>query len=86
MGFKKFCETKEQKIDKGKEKEFEKLYDEYKDKNEDELLSELMKNVQKQKRDGTFNYDSIAKTVDGLSPFLTKEQNLKIKDILKQLR
>ena len=92
MGFKDYCNNYEkEKITKssvGNEntKNVEELYDKYKDKNEDELLSELFKNVAKQKEDGTFNYEGLLNTINKVSPFLSKEQNLKIKEILKNIQ
>ena len=91
MGFKDFC--KNDSDTKIQDKNFnqstkmvEELYDEYKDKSEDELLNELFKNVAKQKSEGTFNYEGLASTIEKVSPFLTKEQNLKIKEILKNIK
>lgn len=92
MGFKNYCKNSNQtnknyeNLGSDKTKRVEELYDEYKDKNEDELLAELFKNVQKQKQDGTFDYDALVNTVNKIAPFLTKEQNLKIKDLLEKIK
>ena len=84
MGFKDFCKTSQSETTNNTKK-VEDLYDKYKDKNQDELLSELFSSVQKQKENGTFNYDAICDMVNKMSPFLTKEQNLKIKELLSRL-
>lgn len=89
MGFKEYCNrssniSEEQNYNQTKN--VEELYDKYKDKSQDELLAELLKNVDKQKKDGTFNYDGLVKTIEKVSPFLTKEQNSKIKEILKNIQ
>lgn len=92
MGFKEYSNSSKQedvktKQDRQREEEkLEQIYNNFKDKNEDELLSELFKNVENQKQNGTFNYDGLKNTIDKISPFLTKEQNLKIKEILAKLR
>ena len=88
MGFKEYCgkETCNHESSKIEEERVEDLYNKYKDKNEDELIIELIKNVEKQKRDGTFKYDALIKTLEKLRPFLTKEQNEKIKEILKKIQ
>ena len=90
MGFKDFCKSQEnEKKDVDYEqntKRVEKLYDEYKDKSEDELMSELINNVAKQKQDGTFDYNNIQNMLEKLSPFLTPEQNLKVKELLKKIK
>ena len=92
MGFKEYCKNNQSEnvntknFTEKETKRVEELYDEYKDKNEDELLSELFKNVNKQKKDGTFNYNSLKSTIDRMSPFLTKEQNLKIKELLEKIK
>ena len=91
MGFKNFCmnenaKEKENNLNKEQEQKVEELYDKYKDKNEDELMSELLNNVAKQKQDGNFNYNSIAETLEKLSPFLNAEQNLKLKELLQKIK
>lgn len=89
MGFKDYCKSSEKM--NGDEtgdntKKVEDLYEKYKDKNEDELLKELLKNVEKQKREGSFNYQGLINTIDKILPFLSKEQNLRIKQILENIK
>ncbi len=89
MGFKDFCKNSEKINDRENRdntQKVEDLYERYKDKSEDELLNELLKNVEKQKKDGSFNYQGLINTIDKVSPFLSKEQNLKIKEILKNIK
>ena len=87
MGFKDYCNNTSFKSNKkDDEKKVEELYNKYKDKDEDELFSELLKNVDKQKQDGIFDYNSLTQMVNKISPFLTKEQNLKIKDLLEKIK
>ena len=95
MGFKEYCNTnnnednkfsKTEKMAKEETEKVERLYEQYKDKNEDELLNELFKNVAKQKSEGTFNYNSLIDTINKLSPFLTKEQNLRLNDLLQKIK
>ncbi len=91
MGFKDFSKNYNHKSAEGKEdinntKKVEDIYEKYKDKNEEELLSELCKNVAKQKQDGTFDINSLNEMASKMSPFLTKEQNLKLKEIINQIK
>ena len=55
-------------------------------KNSDELLRELMENVQKQKVDGTFDYNNLESMVNTISSYLTNEQKNKIYDLLQRIR
>lgn len=87
MGFKDYCKNESKTVNNEEQsKKVEEIYDKFKDKNEDELMSELLNNVAKQKQDGTFNYNSIAETVEKLSPFLNADQKLKIKEILQKIK
>lgn len=89
MGFKDYCKNSEKINDneaRDNTKKIEDLYEKYKDKNEDELLNELLKNVEKQKKEGSFNYQGLINTIDKISPFLSKEQNLRIKEILENIK
>lgn len=92
MGFKDYCKEKKenshakQEFTEKQKEDIEGIYNKFKDKSQDELISELFKNVESQKQNGTFNYDGLINTINKLSPFLTKEQNLKIEDILKSIK
>lgn len=91
MGFKDFSKNYNHKSFEGKDeinnnKRVEDIYEKYKDKNEDELLSELFKNVAKQKQEGTFDINLLNEMASKMSPFLTKEQNLKLKEIINQIK
>lgn len=88
MGFKDFCnnaQKNEQKINTNEEKNIEEVYEKYKNKSQDELIEELFKNVNEQKQNGTFNYEGLKNTIQKVSPFLTREQNLKLKELLGKL-
>ena len=86
MGFKDYCNTNNSKNENFESKKVEDVYEKYKDKNEDELLSELYKNINIQKQNGTFNYESLVSAVNKISPFLNNEQKLKIKDLLEKIK
>lgn len=88
MGFKNYNKeqnNEEEKIKKEANK-INALYNEYKGMSEDELINELYKYVTKQKQDGTFDYDSLNNMLNQLTPFLTSEQQNKMKDILNSLK
>lgn len=90
MGFKDFCKEKECenkiKSQSINDENAEEIFNKYKDMEQDQLLLELYKNIEKQKKDGTFNYNGLCEMVEKMSPFLSKEQNLKIKQILKEIK
>lgn len=88
MGFKNYSNNKnidEEKI-KQETNKINTLYNEYKGMSEDELINELYKYVAKQKQDGTFDYDSLTKMLNQLTPFLTSEQQNKMNYILNSLK
>ena len=87
MGFKNFSnKTKVEGFDENKKKSIEEIYNTYKDKQEDELLAELFKNINKQKQNGTFDYNGLVSAINNMSPFLSNEQSVKIKEILEKIR
>ena len=88
MGFKNFDKSNDIKEEdlKKESKKVQKLYNEYKDKSEDELVAELYKYVQKQKDNGTFDYDSLSNMLEKISPFLSAQQKQKMKEILVSLK
>ena len=90
MGFKEYCNGNDTERNKDNskiaEEKVEDLYNKYKDKNEDELLFELLKNVELQKKEGKFNYETLVKMIEKMSPFLSDEQRIRIKEILKKIQ
>ena len=90
MGFKEYCNDNDTERNKDNskiaEEKVEDLYNKYKDKNEDELLFELLKNVELQKKEGKFNYEALVKIIEKMSPFLSDEQRIRIKEILKKIQ
>ena len=88
MGFKNYNKEQNNEEEKIKQEanKINALYNEYKGMSEDELINELYKYVTKQKQDGTFDYDSLNNMLNQLTPFLTSEQQNKMKDILNSLK
>lgn len=88
MGFKNYNKEQNNEEEKIKQEanKINALYNEYKGMSEDELINELYKYVAKQKLDGTFDYDSLNNMLNQLTPFLTSEQQNKMKDILNSLK
>lgn len=64
----------------------ENLYNQYKNKSEDELVEELYKHVAKQKQNGTFDYNTLCKMLEKISPLLSTQQKQKMKEILENLK
>ena len=61
-------------------------YQTYKDMNKEELNSELLKQVNKQKSDGTFDYEKLENMVNALQGTLPQENFENIKRILQSLK
>ncbi|MBE7082588.1 MAG: hypothetical protein E7378_02805 [Clostridiales bacterium] len=68
------------------EQKVEDLYNKYKGKDQDQLLTQLFENVQKQKSEGTFDYQKLCAMIDKISPFLSVEQQQKIKSLLAKIK
>ena len=79
-------ENKNDKKQDVSEKYLRQKYDEYKDMNNQELSNELMKEVDRQKLAGTFDYEKLEGIVDGLRGSLPEENYRNIKRILEGLR
>lgn len=89
MGFKDFCSQQEKKCAKTQNfnnVDVEEVFNKYKDLEQDQLIKELYKNIEKQKNDGTYNYEKICEMVEKMTPFLSKEQALKIRQLLKEIK
>jgi len=92
MGFKDFCNKEnvnENNSFKGEEidkKQIEEMYNNFKDKSEDELIFELLKNVDMQKKQGSFNYDLILSQIEKIKPFLSEEQKVKLEMVLGKIK
>lgn len=61
-------------------------YDKYKDLSHDELMSELDKQIAKQKNDGTFNLDELKNSAQKVMPFLNNAQKNNLMSILEKLK
>ena len=84
--FKPSSEQKQNTGAKEQEQKVEDLYNTYKDMNSTELMQELLKNVQKSKQDGTFDFSKLTKSVEQILPYLSQEQKNSIMTILNQLK
>ena len=72
-----------------KENQQEKLmnkYNEYKNMSESQLSGELLKEVQRQKNNGTFDYEKLEKMVESLKDNLPEENYNNIKRILQSIK
>lgn len=61
-------------------------FEKYKDYDENQLLNEFLKQIDKQKKDGTFNYENLKNSVNGILPFLNDGQKQKIFEVLNKIR
>ena len=53
---------------------------------EDELLKTLFTEVDKQKQNGTFNFENLKSLVESMAPMLTSEQLNNINVLLEKMR
>lgn len=61
-------------------------YNEYKDMSSSQLSSELFKEVQRQKNEGTFDYNKLENMIESLKENLTEENYNNIKRILESIK
>ena len=71
---------------KQSEKTIEELYSTYKNMNSNELLAQLLKQVDSQKKEGTFNFDNLKNSLNQVMPFLNEEQKNNLMTILNQIK
>ena len=75
--------TREEPIDK---QQLEKTVEELGKKSESELMSDLMREVQRGKSDGSFDDGALAEFMDKVSPMLTPEQQRRMQEITARLK
>ena len=61
-------------------------YDKLKDLSGDELNKRLFDEVKKQKREGTFDFDSLNQSVESVKGYMSEETYKNIKGILETLK
>lgn len=60
--------------------------EEYSKLSENELISKLFENVEKQKQDGTFNFDELTNMVSKIRPYLNANQILQLEELLNKIK
>ena len=84
---KSLSEFSEEKMEENfKESDLKEAYEKYKDMPEDELLKTLFTEVDKQKQNGTFNFENLKSLVESMAPMLTSEQLNNINILLEKMR
>lgn len=78
--------VEEKKEENFKESDLKEAYEKYKDMPEDELLKTLFTEVDKQKQNGTFNFENLKSLVESMAPMLTSEQLNNINILLEKMR
>ena len=68
------------------EEDIKQTFDKYKDMPQDELLKTFFSEVDKQKKDGTFDIENLKSLVNSMAPILTQEQLSNINSILERIR
>lgn len=67
------------------EEKVKQTYEKYKNYSQDELLQELMRSVNAQKRNGTFDKERLLSTLSLVMPSLNSEQRRKLEELLSHL-
>ncbi len=68
------------------EENLKKQYDKYSKLSERELMSELFSEVNKQKMNGSFNFQDLANKIEGIRPMLSDQQLKNLDNLLKQIK
>lgn len=79
-------EEQKTKIQGEKSKDMQSLYEQYKNMDKNSLMQELIKNVDKQKREGSFDFSALQSQVSQVLPYLTQDQQKYLMTILSQLK
>lgn len=76
----------EQDLKNKYEQKIKEDYMKYSTYSEDELTNLLFKEVQRQKQQGTFDFERLKNAVEMLMPYITPEQKQKINNILSNIK
>ena len=77
---------KKKNSEKVTQENLQETYNKYKNYSQSELFSTLMEQVEKQKRDGTFDYSQLENMINSLQGSLPQENFENIKRILERLK
>ena len=67
------------------EEKVKQTYEKYKDYSQDELMQELLRSVNAQKQNGTFDKQRLISTLSLVMPSLDSEQRSKLEELLSRL-
>lgn len=79
-------ENKQKKVEQVSQEKLQETYNKYKNYSQSELFSTLIREVEKQKRDGTFDFSQLENMVNSLQSSLPPENFENIKRILERLK
>ena len=68
------------------EKQVKETFDKYSKLSSNQLMSELLSEVNRQKRDGTFSFSELAQKIDSIRPMLSDQQIKNLDNLLKQIK
>lgn len=74
----KSCEVNEENL--------KKQFESYSKLSKSQLKGELFKEVEKQKKGGSFNFEEIANKIDSIRPMLSNEQIKNLDNLLNQIK
>ena len=76
----------ESKSDSKRKNKIQEDYEKLKNLSQEDLMSMLNNEMEKQKRNGTFDYDGIVAAIDSMKIYLPKQAYENIKKILENLK
>lgn len=83
-------EMKNQNFDKNEQENIEKTFKENYEKlnglNQNELMGELLKESQKLKNNGQFDYGKLANAINNMSGYINEEQKQKMLELLGRIK
>ena len=68
------------------EETIKKQYEKYSKFSESELMKELFSEVNKQKKNGNFNFQELANKIDGIRPMMSDQQLKNLDSLLNQIK
>ena len=71
---------------KNVEKQAQESLEELKNLSQDQLMEKLLHEVAKQKKNGSFNYDGLLHTIEGMKEYLPQTTYRNILNLLEQIK
>ncbi len=84
--FSSFCKENNKKNENFEKKDIKETYEELKNLSNDELSQKLFAEVEKQKKDGSFDFESLKSNLELMKGFLPNETYVNMKNMLEKIK